>query len=92
MSAYLVRKILMDAKDESFMKMSDVAPVLIGDWLTLLAINGYTQPIILLSVILPCVAALMGKSTVKTRNQRKPQVSLIPKILMDTPSQLYYSQ
>ena len=66
----------MEAKNESMLVMSEVAPPLIATWITLLAQTGDTQPAILLSVILPCVAALMGHTTVKIRSKLKNEVSL----------------
>ena len=73
--APLLKKILLEAKTDSLLVMEEVAPPLIATWITLLAQTGDTQAAILLSVILPCVAALMGKTTVKTRDKLKNEVS-----------------
>ena len=56
--------------------MQEVASPLIATRITLLVQTGDIQPAILLWVILPCVAALMGHTTVNTRNKLKHEVSL----------------
>ena len=71
----LLQSIQLSAKDESKFIMSDVAPPLVATWLTLLAVCNDTVPAMLMSVILPCVATLMGNTTVGLESSTNDEVS-----------------
>lgn len=73
-NAKLLKTIQIAAREESVLKLEDVAPAFLAYWLGLLSVTADTQPAILLSVILPCVAALMGSTAVQVRNKIKREV------------------